>query len=70
MGEINARSEKGTLNFDNGFATVKGTANLGFVGRNVSFTATKVSDTPKSSTSSWNDYSDRAYMEACDNRWR
>ncbi|KAH8434173.1 uncharacterized protein LDX57_011811 [Aspergillus melleus] len=69
-GEIMDISDKGTISFKDGkFTSFVGEADMSVVGRGVTFTARKVSDTPNSDGREWADYSDRQYERERVGRW-
>lgn len=69
-GEILHRAEEGSISFQDAERSVFfGKIDMTYVGRNVSFTARKVSDIPKRGKNSWNDYSFAAYERARKSRW-
>ncbi len=69
-GEIYSTAKSGTLKFKDGkLASLIGKADLPIVGRGISFTARKTSDTPASSGDSWADFSENAYEHNRGRRW-
>ncbi|KAI1379900.1 hypothetical protein F4677DRAFT_442094 [Hypoxylon crocopeplum] len=69
-GEILTTAEEGTIKFkDSKFASFTGEVDIAFIGRDVSFSARKVSDIPRHGGESWSDYSEAAYERARQSRW-
>ncbi len=70
-GMIIHAAKEGTIKFDNSkFASFTGEMDIDSVGRDVEFTAQKVSGTPIMDYSTWASYSEGAYEEARVSRWR